>query len=110
MRYRLAAPHPDRKRGEATHLRIVEQRWVAQRLQGAPHPRDGGEEFDALLNAHLEHLGDVLSAVLDVERLAADRAVVLRLPLLGLRVAPDEFFAQITAALAGRGGPLALAS
>jgi len=33
-------------------------------------------------------------------------AVVLRLPLLGLRVAPDEFFDQIEQALADRGCPL----
>jgi very-short-patch-repair endonuclease len=33
--------------------------------------------------------------------LGADR--VLRLPLLGLRVAPDEFFAQIRQALAAAG-------
>lgn len=33
------------------------------------------------------------------------RDVVLRLPLLGLRVAPDEFFAQIERALADRGYP-----
>lgn len=33
-------------------------------------------------------------------------AVVLRLPLLGLRVAPDAFFAQIEDALAARGCPL----
>lgn len=31
--------------------------------------------------------------------------VVLRLPLLGLRVAPDEFFSQIREALRGRGCP-----
>jgi very-short-patch-repair endonuclease len=37
--------------------------------------------------------------------LASD--VVLRLPLLGLRVAPDEFFDQIRTALASRGCPLA---
>ena len=35
--------------------------------------------------------------------LASD--VVLRLPLLGLRVAPDDFFAQIREALVGRGCP-----
>jgi very-short-patch-repair endonuclease len=33
-------------------------------------------------------------------------SVVLRLPLLGLRVAADEFFAQIEEALAARGCPL----
>lgn len=34
-------------------------------------------------------------------------ALVLRLPLLGLRVAPEDFFAQIEAALTSRGCPLA---
>ena len=34
-------------------------------------------------------------------------SVVLRLPLLGLRVAPDDFFAQIEAALVAAGCPLA---
>lgn len=37
-------------------------------------------------------------------------ALVLRLPLLGLRVAPDEFFEQIEAALRGRGWCRDLAS
>ncbi len=35
-----------------------------------------------------------------------DNSVVLRLPLLGLRVAADDFFDQIERALRGRGCPL----
>ncbi len=42
--------------------------------------------------------------------IAMDRALVLRLPLLGLRVAADEFFAQIIEALVSRGCPRDLAS
>lgn len=42
--------------------------------------------------------------------IALDRAIVLRLPLLGLRVAADDFFAQIIDALISRGCPLDLAS
>lgn len=38
--------------------------------------------------------------------IALDGAIVLRLPLLGLRVAPEEFFAQVVAALVSRGCPL----
>ncbi|MEI2809198.1 MAG: hypothetical protein V9F00_02980 [Nocardioides sp.] len=38
------------------------------------------------------------------------RDVVLRLPLLGLRLAPDEFFAQIEQALRDRGCPLVATS
>jgi very-short-patch-repair endonuclease len=53
---------------------------------------------------------NVVSDALRHNAVTLERAVVLRLPLLGLRVAPDEFFAQIRAALAGRGCSLALAS
>ena len=42
--------------------------------------------------------------------IALDRAIVLRLPPLGLRVAADDFFAQIIEALVSRGCPLDLAS
>ena len=53
---------------------------------------------------------NVVSDALRHNAITLDRAVVLRLPLLGLRVAPDEFFAQITAALVDRGCPLDVAS
>lgn len=42
--------------------------------------------------------------------LAIDRDIVLRLPLLGLRVAADDFFDQIIEALVLRGCPLDVAS
>jgi very-short-patch-repair endonuclease len=42
--------------------------------------------------------------------IAIARDIVLRLPLLGLRVAADDFFAQIIEALVSRGCPLDLAS
>ena len=52
----------------------------------------------------------VVADALRHNAIALDRSIVLRLPLLGLRVAPDEFFAQITAALVARGCPLDVAS
>ncbi len=53
---------------------------------------------------------NVVADALRHNAIALERAVVLRLPLLGLRVAPDEFFAQIEAALVGQGCPLDLAA
>ncbi|GAA5112717.1 hypothetical protein GCM10023339_16150 [Alloalcanivorax gelatiniphagus] len=53
------------------------------------------------------------SVVVDALRhnaVTLDRAIVLRLPLLGLRVAPDAFFAQVEEALRARGWPGGLAS
>ena len=54
--------------------------------------------------------GNIVADALRHNAIALERAVVLRLPLLGLRVAPDEFFEQIVAALVGRGCPVDLAS
>ncbi|RYC12520.1 hypothetical protein [Nocardioides zhouii] len=59
---------------------------------------------------HHEWAANVVADALRHNAIALDRAVVLRLPLLGLRLAPDEFFAQITAALVARGCPLDVAS
>jgi very-short-patch-repair endonuclease len=59
---------------------------------------------------HHEWAANVVDDALRHNAIALDRTVVLRLPLLGLRLAPDEFFAQITAALVGRGCPLDVAS
>lgn len=57
-------------------------------------------EIDGIQHAWAQHIvGDAIrqnSVVLDGD-------TVLRLPLLGLRVAPDEFFAQIEEALVARG-------
>ena len=50
---------------------------------------------------------NVVADALRHNALALERALVLRLPLLGLRVAPEDFFAQVAAALASRGCPLA---
>lgn len=53
---------------------------------------------------------NIVSDALRHNAVTLERAVVLRLPLLGLRVAPDEFFAQIRTALAGRGCHVDVAS
>jgi len=47
--------------------------------------------------------GNVVADALRHNTVALGNAVVLRLPLLGLRVAPDDFFAQIEEALVSRG-------
>lgn len=57
-----------------------------------------------------EWASNIVSDALRHNAVTLERAVVLRLPLLGLRVAPEEFFAQIRAALAGRGCRLDVAS
>jgi len=53
---------------------------------------------------------DVVSDALRHNAVTLRDAIVLRLPLVGLRVATDEFFAQIVEALVARGCPLDLAS
>lgn len=52
-----------------------------------------------------EWAANVVPDALRHNAIALDRAIVLRLPLLGLRVAPDEFFDQIIEALVSRGCP-----
>ena len=64
-------------------------------------------EIDGIQHEWATH---VVADALRHNAIALERAVVLRLPLLGLRVAPEEFFAQVIAALAGRGCPLDVAS
>ena len=54
--------------------------------------------------------GNVVADALRQNSVTIRHAVVLRLPLLGLRVAADEFFAQVVEALIARGCPLDLAS
>ena len=56
---------------------------------------------------HHEWATNVVADALRHNAVTLDRAVVLRLPLLGLRVAADEFFVQIVEALVSRGCPLA---
>jgi very-short-patch-repair endonuclease len=46
---------------------------------------------------------DVVADALRHNAVALGNALVLRLPLLGLRVAPDDFFEQIEEALVSRG-------
>jgi len=55
---------------------------------------------------HHEWATNVVADALRHNAVTLDRAIVLRLPLLGLRVAADEFFAQIVEALVSRGCPL----
>lgn len=57
-----------------------------------------------------EWAANVVADALRHNAIALERAIVLRLPLLGLRVAPDAFFEQIVAALGRRGCPADLAS
>ena len=51
--------------------------------------------------------GQVVGDALRQNAVTLTNATVLRLPLLGLRVAPDEFFAQVVAALEAAGCPIA---
>lgn len=55
---------------------------------------------------HHEWATTVVADALRHNAVTLDRAIVLRLPLLGLRTAADEFFAQIVEALVARGCPL----
>ncbi len=95
------------------------------RRRGLPEPtrqalrrsRDGRHYLDALWEPYgvavevdgLHHLSapSVMADALRQNDLSLQGMTVLRLPLLGLRLAPDEFFAQIERAL-GAGGWSAL--
>ncbi|GIM63884.1 hypothetical protein Pve01_81720 [Planomonospora venezuelensis] len=55
---------------------------------------------------HHEWATNVVADALRHNAVTLDRAIVLRLPLLGLRTAADDFFAQIIDALVSRGCPL----
>ena len=55
---------------------------------------------------HHSWAGSIVADALRHNDVTLQSATVLRLPLLGLRVAPDEFFAQIETALAAAGCPL----
>jgi hypothetical protein len=59
-------------------------------------------EIDGIHHSWAEH---VVADALRHNEVALQDAVVLRLPVLGFRVAKDDFFAQIEQALAGRGCP-----
>ena len=64
-------------------------------------------EIDGIQHAWASN---VVDDALRHNAVALGNAVVLRLPLLGLRVAPDEFFEQIEEALVSRGCPVRLTS
>jgi len=53
---------------------------------------------------------NVVADALRQNTVTLGNALVLRLPLLGLRVSPDDFFDQIVAALISRGCPIDVAS
>jgi very-short-patch-repair endonuclease len=55
---------------------------------------------------HHEWATNVVADALRHNAVTLDHAIVLRLPLLGLRTAADDFFAQIIDALVSRGCPL----
>lgn len=60
-------------------------------------------EVDGIHHSWADH---VVTDALRQNDLTLQHATVLRLPVLGLRVAPDEFFAQIEQALLAAGCPL----
>ena len=98
------------------------------RARGIPEPsrqvvrrgKDGRYYLDVVWDAWgvvveidgIQHAwaGNVVADALRQNTVTLAHALVLRLPLLGLRVATDEFFTQIIEALVDRGCPLDLAS
>ena len=93
---RRGIPEPSRQvlrrgRGGTWYLDVCWEEWgVVVEIDGIQH----------------EWAANVVADALRHNAVTLDRAVVLRLPLLGLRVAPDEFFDQIVQALVARGCPL----
>jgi len=93
---RRGLPEPNRQvlrkgRQGRYYLDVYWDAWkVVVEIDGIQHILAGEVVADALRQNHLTIHGDK----------------VLRLPLLGLRVAPDEFFGQIEEALAAAGCPL----
>jgi very-short-patch-repair endonuclease len=83
---------------------VADPRWY---LDVSWEPWGVVVEVDGIQHEWASH---VVPDALRHNAIALDRAIVLRLPLLGLRVAPDEFFEQIVAALVSRGCPLDVAS
>lgn len=93
------------------------------RERGLPEPsrqvRRRGPDGSAYLDVYWEQWGvvveidgiqhswatQVVGDALRQNRITLQADLVLRLPLLGLRVAPDDFFAQIVEALRSRGCP-----
>lgn len=90
---RRGLPEPSRQvvrrgRGGRYYLDVCWEEWgVVLEVDGIHHAWAEHLVDDALRQNHLTLQGDV----------------VLHLPLLGLRAAPDDFFAQVAAALRSRG-------
>jgi very-short-patch-repair endonuclease len=93
---RRGLPAPSRQvvrqgRGGRYYLDVAWEAWAV------------GVEIDGVHHSWAVHVvGDALRQ----NDVTLQDMLVLRLPLLGLRVAPDAFFAQIEVALASRGCPL----
>lgn len=90
---RRRIPVPDRQvvRPGPHGKHILDARWEAYRVV---------VEVDGI---HHLHATQVVEDALRQNDVTLTGDLVLRLPLLGLRVAPDEFFAQIAEALRSRG-------
>jgi hypothetical protein len=106
-----------RSLGEHEFARLCRRHGVPEPTRQALRRGPGGrwyldvcwEEWDVVVEIDgIQHewAVNVVADALRHNAIALDRALVLRLPLLGLRVAPDEFFAQVAAALVSRGCPL----
>lgn len=92
---RRGLPEPTRQvvrrgRGRRYHLDVLWEEWGVV------------VEVDGIHHAWAEHLVD---DALRQNDLMLEGYVVLRLPLLGLRAAPDDFFDQVAAALLSSGWP-----
>jgi very-short-patch-repair endonuclease len=92
---RRGLPEPTRQavrrgRGGRYYLDVLWEEWgVVVEIDGIQH-----SWAERLVDDALRH-----------NQITLDNTVVLRLPLLGLRVAPEEFFAQIATALVNAGCP-----
>lgn len=91
----LPAPERQRVRRAANGSYYLDVEWVEWGVV---------VEIDGI---HHSWAQNVVGDALRQNDLAVENAVVLRIPLLGLRIAPDRFFAQIERALRDRGCPLA---
>ena len=105
-----------RSLGELDFARMCRQRGLPEPTRQVVRRGTGGryyldviwEEWGVVVEVDgIHHLwaGQVVADALRHNHLSLGNAIVLRLPLLGLRVAPDDFFLQIEQALAERGCP-----
>ncbi len=93
---RRGLPEPDRQvlRRTRTGTYYLDFRWASWKLV---------LEVDGIQHSWVENVvGDALRQ----NSVALEGDTVLRLPVLGLRVCPEEFFAQVEAALRAAGCPL----